>query len=353
MQGKTLLFLFALLICGINALNAQNDYSSYLPKPSSSPTPDQQAMADLKYGMFMHFGINTFNNKEWSNGTLDPKSYNPKVVDADQWVSAAKKAGMKYVIVISKHHDGFCLWDSKYTTYDVGSSGNNTNVVEAVAKACKKYDMALAIYYSMWDRHENPKTSDASLDSAYNEYVVKQLKELFAIAAPYTPVVEIWFDGMWAKPANRWPLAEVYATIKKESPHCQVSFNNNIGYPDSMHRKGFVKVFNQQAGYPILYWPIDYRICDPWVPRADDPKMFSYAGKSYYLPFETTMCLSQGWFYHATDTHLKSVKRMVKTYKACTANNNRLVVNCPPGKNGKLREADIKRLMEIKGQLGL
>ena len=353
MPTNSLLSFLILILTSANSLSAQDNNSLYLPHPSSSPNANQQAQIDRKYGMFMHFGINTFNDKEWSDGTLSPSSYNPPEIDADQWVLSAKNAGMKYVIMISKHHDGFCMWDSKYTSYDIGSSGNKTNVVEAVAKACKKYDIGLGIYYSLWDRHENPKVNDSTLDPAYNAYVINQLKELLAITSQYTPVIEFWFDGLWTKPANRWPLQQVYATIKQAAPNCQVSFNNNIGYPENMHKSGWVKVFNQKEGYPIRYFPIDFRLCDPWVPKANDPKIFTYGGQSYYLPFETTLCLSKGWFYHATDTHLKPLKRMIKIYKTATANNNILVINCPPGKNGKLRDADIQRLMALKAQLKL
>jgi len=335
------------------ALHAQVD-SSYILKPGPTPNAGQLSQIERRYGMFMHFGINTFNNKEWSDGTLDPMTYNPPEVDADQWVLAAKNAGMKYVIMISKHHDGFCLWDSKYTSYDVGSSRNKTNVVEAVAKACKKYDIALGIYYSIWDRHQNPKTNDPSLDSAYNVYAINQVKEVIGIAQQYTPVVEFWFDGLWAKPANRWPLQQIYDAIKQAAPHCQVGFNNNIGWPDNRHHPTeYVKVFDQKQGYPIRYFPTDFRLCDPWVPAPNDPKIFSYEGKSYYLPFETTMCLSWVWFNHAWDIGFKPVKKLVAVYKKCTANNNVLVINCPPGKNGKLRKQDIRHLMAMKKKLKL
>ena len=97
-------------------------------------------------------------------------------VDADQWISTAREAGMKYVILVTKHVDGFCLWNSQYTDYDVASSGNKTNVVEAVAKACKKYGVGLGIYYSLWDRHQNANLADTTLDKAYNIYIVNQIR---------------------------------------------------------------------------------------------------------------------------------------------------------------------------------
>src|SRR5262252_2249060 len=137
------------------------------PTLSTKPSTYQLAQIKRKYGMFIHFGINTFWDQEWTDGTKPPASYQPLAVDADQWIKTAKMAGMKYVILVTKHVDGFCLWDSKYTTYDVGSSGNTTNVVEKVAMACKKYDIGLGIYYSLWDRNQNGNVRDISLDSAY------------------------------------------------------------------------------------------------------------------------------------------------------------------------------------------
>ena len=105
------------------------------PMPSTNPSRYQLEQIKRKYGMFIHFGINTFYDQEWTDGSKPAASYKPLAVDADQWISTARDAGMKYVILVTKHVDGFCLWDSKYTHYDVGSSGNKTNVVEAVAKA--------------------------------------------------------------------------------------------------------------------------------------------------------------------------------------------------------------------------
>ena len=106
-----------------------------LPVPSNQPSPAQQKQIARKYGMFIHFGINTFHDQEWTDGSKPASSYCPTAIDADQWIKTAKDAGMKYVILVAKHHEGFCLWDSKYTEYDVANSGNKTNVIEEVAKA--------------------------------------------------------------------------------------------------------------------------------------------------------------------------------------------------------------------------
>lgn len=105
--------------------------------PSDTPNETQKAMLKRGYGMFIHFGVNTFSGDEWSDGTVPVSAYNPTRLDCDQWVRVARDAGFRYVLLITKHHDGFCLWDSKYTDYDVASSPVKTDVVGEVSKACK------------------------------------------------------------------------------------------------------------------------------------------------------------------------------------------------------------------------
>src|ERR1700755_1106641 len=141
--------LFFLIITVSNDLLSQNLIKE--PGPSDKPSVYQLAQIKRKYGMFIHFGINTFFDEEWTDGSKLPLAYKPLTVDADQWIRVARQAGMKYVILVSKHVDGFCLWDSRYTDYDVASSGNKTNVIEKVAQACKKYNIGMGIYYSLWD----------------------------------------------------------------------------------------------------------------------------------------------------------------------------------------------------------
>ena len=122
--------------------------------PSLEPNKSQHEQIQRGHGMFMHFGVNTFNNVEWSYGKLPPSSYNPTELDCDQWVRFAKEAGFRYILLVTKHHDGFCLLDSNYTDYDVGSSPVKTNVVKEVAQACQKYGIEFTAYYSLWDLHE-------------------------------------------------------------------------------------------------------------------------------------------------------------------------------------------------------
>lgn len=321
-----------------------------LPTPSAAPNAAQKKQIARQYGMFIHFGINTFQDEEWTDGSKPVLSYCPTAIDADQWVKAAKDAGMEYVIFIAKHHEGFCLWDSKYTEYDVASSGNKTNVVEAVAKACKKYRIGLGLYYSLWDRKVNADTKDPSKDAAYNEYMIGQLNEVIDLAQKHTPIVEFWFDGGWEKENYRWPVQAIYQTIKSKAPECQVGINWSIGLPDNVDAHPVLPE-NQKAGYPIRYFPSDFRLGDPYLPADNDPKLFTHGGKEYYMPWESTVCISERWFYHTKDQKFKSVDELEKLYRQCTKNDNILILNCPPNREGKLRQEDIAILKELRKRI--
>lgn len=324
----------------------------YLPTPSKSPSEAQQKQIERRYGMFIHFGINTFHDQEWTDGSKPASSYAPTQIDAEQWIRTARDAGMKYVILITKHHDGFCLWDSKYTEYDVASSPNPTNVVEEVAKACRKYGVGLGLYYSLWDRKVNGNVEDPSGDEAYNEYMLAQLDELIRSVRKYTPIVEFWFDGGWVKQNYRWPVMDIYQIIKSQEPDCQIGINWSIGAPENVDKHP-VLPDQQQNGYPIRYFPSDFRLGDPYLPVDNDPKIFVHDGKSYYMPWESTVCISQRWFYNTQDHTFKSVDELEKLYRQCTKNDNILILNCPPGRDGKLRDKDVEILKQLRERLGL
>lgn len=351
----TVLCLSFFCIC----LSAQQEMDEHTP--STKPSKYQQEQIKRKYGMFIHFGINTFLNEEWTDGSHPASVYNPATIDAKQWVETAKKAGMKYIILVAKHHEGFCLWDSKYTEYDVASSGNKTDVIEAVAKECKMQGIRLGLYYSLWDRKVNPDTGNSASDAAYNEYMLNQLDELIAIAQRHTKIVEFWFDGSWEKPVYRWPLKEIYAKIKSKAPQCQIGINWTIGTPEvaGASSEGWswndyqILPENQKEGDPIRYFPSDFRLGDPYMPANPDPKLFTHEEKLYYMPWETTVVLSDKWFYHTEDTNYKSIEELTNLYKRATAQDNILILNVPPARDGKMRERDIDILIELKNQLKL
>lgn len=344
--------LFAILLTSSCCTPSSQDTSLILPVPSTTPSAAQQQQIARKYGMFIHFGINTFHDEEWTDGSKPASSYAPSAIDAEQWIQTAKDAGMKYVILITKHHDGFCLWDSQYTDYDVASSGNPTNVVAEVAKACKKHGIGLGLYYSLWDRKVNGDVTDRKQDAAYNTYMINQLEELITIAEKHTPIVEFWFDGGWVKQNYRWPVMDIYQTIKKRQPDCQIGINWSIGSPENADKHPVLPQ-DQQEGYPIRYFPSDFRLGDPYLPADNDPKVFTHDGKDYYMPWESTVCVSQRWFYNTTDHTFKSVDELEKLYRQCTKNDNILILNCPPNRDGQLRAEDIAILKELRKRIEL
>lgn len=144
-----------------------------LPIPKSRQISWQTA----EMALFLHFGINTFADTEWGTGHVDPSNFNPKLLNATQWVTVAKESGFKRVLLTAKHHDGFCLWPSKYTDYSVKSSpwrNGFGDVVAELAEAARNAGLALGLYLSPWDRHE--KCYGKTLE--YNEYYLGQMTEL-------------------------------------------------------------------------------------------------------------------------------------------------------------------------------
>ena len=155
------------------------------------PSPQQLAWQEAELTMFLHFGVNTFTDREWGDGTESPEIFSPADLDTRQWVQVAKDAGFKYMILTAKHHDGFCLWPSKYTEHSVKNSPwkeGKGDVVRELADACGEARLRLGMYLSPWDRHE-PSYGDSPV---YNEYFKKQLTELLT---DYGEVAEVWFDG--------------------------------------------------------------------------------------------------------------------------------------------------------------
>ena len=321
-------------------------------EPSLLPNKYQQEQMDRKFGMFIHFGVNTFGNVEWSDGMIQALSYKPAEIDADQWVRTAYEAGMNYVIMITKHHDGFCLWDTKYTEYCVRNSGNKTDVIKEVAKACKKYGIKLGLYYSLWDRSE--KTYKTDFD-AYIKYMHNQLTEL--LDGRYGEIVEIWFDGSWDKPRSMWQLEKTYDLIKRLQPKCQIGVNHTVG--DDFNQACFPEERylpeNYRENDPLRMFPSDFRLWDPNMCAENDPKIYTYQNNRYYLPFEMTICSREGfsWFYSNIyeDKPLLDVDEVCKNCEIIFKNHNMAVINMPPNTDGKLVEADRQHLFEIADKL--
>ena len=311
------------------------------------PNKIQKLQITRGYGMFIHFGINTFNEIEWSKGNLPASSFNPTQLNCDQWIKTAKEAGFRYVILITKHHDGFCLWNSRFTSYDVGEATIKTDIVAEVSKACKKYGLELGIYYSLWDR--NAAAHNDENPQVYVDYMKNQLTELLT---NYGKICELWFDGAWAKKDENWHLKEVYQHIKKLQPNCLVTVNHTI------KMAGINKAMlpqDMQQGDSIRYYPVDFRTKDPNMASWNDPKLYMYKDTLRYLTFEHTICISDrwNWFQKKANLPVKGLDELEEMFYLGTSNNNVLIVNIPPDQTGQLRQHEVYQIIALAERLGI
>lgn len=187
----------------------------------AKPSPSQLAWHDMEYYWFTHFGPNTFTDLEWGKGTEKEEVFNPQALDCNQWCSLAKAAGAKGIIITAKHHDGFCLWPSKFSTHTVKQSkwkDGKGDVLKELSTACKKYGLKFGVYISPWDRNHPDYGTEK-----YNDVFVGMMKELFT---NYGPIWELWWDGANGEGPNG--KKQVYdwkrfrETVRKLSPNTVV-----------------------------------------------------------------------------------------------------------------------------------
>lgn len=322
------------------------------------PTEAQKAWMDLKFGMFIHFGINTYYDREWSDGDLDISIFNPTELDTDQWCEVAKKAGMNYLVLNCKHHDGFCLWNTRYTDYSVMHTPYKKDILEEVAKSAQKYGLKLGIYYSLWDSREKSHDED---EYAYVEWMKNQLHELLT---QYGPIIELWLDGFWKKqqsgwknpdggfvtPENfihswrnegayRWQIDHVYQYIKKLQPNCIIMNNPTSKFKTT----------------PLH--PVDAVCAERGQDLTEYQKYWEWLGKKQFFPLqiETTMSTKGNekfpkgnWFWHEWDHSVASKEDILRWLKNAENLNANLLLNCGPMSNGRLRPEDVETLSNLK-----
>ena len=300
----------------------------YYPVPSKSQLEWQNA----ELVMFIHFGMNTFTDKEWGDGTEDPAIFNPVNLDAEQWVKAAKECGFKYIILTAKHHDGFCLWPSKYTSHSIKNSpykNGKGDIVKEFSDACHKHKIKFSFYLSPWDRHEKTYGTDA-----YNMYFQNQLTELLT---NYGDVGEVWFDGANGEGPNGkkqeydWDI--FYSTVRHYQPNALIAAMG----PDIRW------VGNEDGIGNETDWCIQ--------PRRYSIQNASNGDRVWY-PSESDVSIRPGWFYHLSEnSQIKSVDQLVDIYFKTVGRNSNLLLNVPPDKEGLISEQDVQRLKEWKQKL--
>lgn len=290
------------------------------------PTPQQLAWQRGELTMFLHFGVNTFTDREWGDGKEAEKIFNPTALDCRQWARTAKEAGFKLVILTAKHHDGFCLWPSKYTEHSVKNApwkDGKGDVVREFTDACRAEGLKIGLYLSPWDRNSALYGTDA-----YNDYFVNQLTELLT---NYGTIDEMWFDGANGEGPNGkkqvYDWARYYATIRKLAPQALIA----ISGPD-------IRWVGNESGVAR----VGESSVKPDGTNADGTPKFKW------YPAECDVSIRPGWFYHAgEDSKVKSLAKLMEIYFASVGRNSVLLLNVPPDRRGLMADADVNRLKEF------
>lgn len=288
---------------------------------------------DLEIGMFIHFGINTYYNKQWSNGTKSPDKFDPSDLDCDQWVSVARDMGANYIVLTAKHHDGFCLWRTKTTDYSVASSPYKGDVVGEFIAACRRANMPFGLYLSPWDRN-CPFYEDMD---KYAQFYLEQLRELLVEYCKHDELVELWLDGANSyKDAFNWdPVDEL---VRKHHPNCNVF---NMGYPD-IRWVGNELGNGQYPNYHVIKfkeWPL-YELGK----GASDGYGDHWTNLELDFPIRTFQ-----WFYQTRPIKMPlfSVKSLFKKYLNSVGQGANMLLNIGPEKSGRIPEKDALRAKEF------
>jgi len=295
--------------------------------PATTNDAKLAAFMDLRFGMFIHWGPVTLRGTEigWSRGREVPtaeydtlyKEFDPVLFNADAWVSAAKAAGMRYLTIVAKHHDGFCLWPTAYSDYNIMHSPYKHDIVGELAAACRKYGLHFCIYSTILDWH------DPDYGPHMPVFVQRMKNELHELITRYHPYM-LWFDGYWESPWTTAYGREIYDYIKSLDP--DVIVNNRLGKKmTSLTEKGAVGDFltpEQEIGR--------LNMTEPW---------------------ESCITIAQQWAWKPNDK-VKTTKECIQTLIRTAAGNGNLLLNVSPMPDGRMEEREVTRLKEVGAWLG-
>lgn len=336
-----------------------NNIKEFL-KQAAHVKPDKNQLrliTETPFYAFVHFSPNTYTNKEWGSGKETPEIFNPTELDCDQWCEAIKSAGMKGAVITAKHHDGFCLWQTQYTSHSMKSSpykNGRGDIVREFSDACRRHGLKFGFYLSPWDRHSELYGTDA-----YNDYYKAQLTELLT---NYGEVFHVWFDGACGEGANgkkqTYDFDGYFELIHKYQPNATI-FND----------RGPIRWCGNESGdaHYAEWSVVPVELCGfseiqtGAGPLADEGSLdymyntdnnigsvsnIIYSKGLVFAPSEVDMSIRPGWFYHAEE-EAHSLDRLFKTYINSVGNNTSFILNVPPMPNGKFDETDVLRLKEL------
>ena len=310
------------------------------------PTAQQLAWQRDELALFLHFGVNTFTDREWGDGTESPSIFAPTGLDARQWARAARSAGFRAMILTAKHHDGFCLWPSRTTTHSVARSrwrSGGGDLVREFVEACRLEDLKPGLYCSPWDRN-SPVYGDSP---RYNDLFMEQLTELLT---GYGPIHEVWFDGANGEGPNGkkqvydWP--RTFGLVKRLMPDAVIF--SDAG-PDIRW------IGNETGSAGATNWSTMDPAAVPY-PGADGPGIIAALQQgsptgTVWRPGETDVSIRPGWFYHpAEDGRVRSADNLLELYFSSVGRNSKLLLNVPPTREGLLHDTDTARLRDMRGR---
>ena len=325
------------------------------------PSARQLRLQQMEFYAFVHFTVNTFTDKEWGDGTESPAIFNPSRLDAGQWVEAVKAAGMKGLILTCKHHDGFCLWPSRYTQHSVAASpfrGGGGDVVRETADACRQSGIAFGVYLSPWDRNQ-PLYGTGK---PYDDYFIAQLGELLT---QYGDICSVWFDGACGEGPNgkkqQYDWERYFEAVRTLQPNACIHIcgpdirwcGNEAGdtresewsvVPRRTADTEKIASRSQQADDAAFRQrPISARDRDlgSRALLADEPELIWY-------PAEVDTSIRPGWFWHKSENdQVRPLEKLIDIYEKAVGGNATLLLNIPPTTEGLFHPNDVQRLREI------
>ena len=316
--------------------------SSLLPPPIRPlPTEHQVRWQQLETYAFIHFGPNTFGDREWGYGDAALSSFNPRCLDTDQWARVASEAGMKGIILTAKHHDGFCLWPTKYTDYSVRNTpykDGKGDIVGELAASCRKYGLKLGLYLSPWDRHQAFYGTPL-----YVEYFHAQLEELLT---QYGELFEVWFDGAnggdgWYGGAREVRKIDRRTYYDFERAHREVYQHQPQAIIFSDGGPGCRWVGNENGYADATNWSL-LRINEVYPGYDKYYELTSgHADGDTWVASECNTSIRPGWFYHESeDTKVKTVEHLADLYYRSVGHNGTFLLNFPVDKDGLIHPTD-------------
>lgn len=305
------------------------------------PTRSQLQWHDMEFYIFMHFGPNTFTDVEWGNGKEKEEIFNPDQLDCRQWCRVAKAAGAKGIIITAKHHDGFCLWPSKFSTHTVRESrwrNGKGDVLKELSEACRESGLKFGVYISPWDRNH-----PAYGTPEYNDVYINTMKEVFQ---NYGPLFEFWWDGANGEGPNGkkqvYDFRKFENTVREISPNTLVF--SDIG-PDIRwvgNEDGIAGETNWNMLDTVGYGR------GATGPPADTLNRGNENG-AYWIPAECDVSIRPGWFYHANeDSVVKTPAQLMQLYLRSVGRGSNLLLNVPPDTRGLINEKDSAALLGLK-----